>query len=98
MPWVIGFFFKWEENEYFSPYAYCFIYKSDLLNPNFVGKKKIYTDFLINLLSMSKVTFWFFNFIETKSINIYSFTNDNEMSLSVVGVKFLRRKEKKVCC
>ena len=34
------FFFKWEENKYFSPYACWFIFISDLLNPNFV--KKIY--------------------------------------------------------
>ena len=27
--------------------------------------------------SMSKVNFWFFSFIETKSLNIDSFTNDN---------------------
>ena len=38
VPWAISFFCKEEENEYFSPYAYCFIFKSDLLNPNFVEK------------------------------------------------------------
>ena len=36
--WAIFFFFKWEKNKYFSPYAYCFIFKSDLLNPKFVEK------------------------------------------------------------
>ena len=39
------------------------MYESDLLNPNFVEK-----------ISMSKVNFWFFSFIETKSLNIDSFT------------------------
>ena len=34
--WAILFFFKWEENKYFLPNAYCFIYKSDLFNPNFL--------------------------------------------------------------
>ena len=32
------FFFKWEENKYFSPYEYHFILKRDLLNLNFVEK------------------------------------------------------------
>ena len=50
LPWAIWFIF-WEENKYFSSYAYCFIFKSDLLNPNFVEKKIIfYTFFLGNLL------------------------------------------------
>ena len=43
---------------------------------------------------MSKVYFWFFSFIETKSLNIDLFTNENYISLSVIGFKFLRRKEK----
>ena len=39
-PPVLGHlvFFLWEESKYFSPYAYCFIFKSELLNPNFVEK------------------------------------------------------------
>ena len=39
------FFFKLEENKYFLPHAYYFIFKSDLLNPNFVEKKSFYTFF-----------------------------------------------------
>ena len=35
-------FFKSEENKYFSPYVYCIIYKSDLLNSNFVDKKNFF--------------------------------------------------------
>ena len=56
LPWVTSSalgharFFKWEENQYFSPYAYRFIYKSDLLNPNFVKKKLFNTVFLPKLL------------------------------------------------
>ena len=42
LPWAISFFFKWEEHKYFSPYAYCFIFKSDLLNSNFVEKKSYF--------------------------------------------------------
>ena len=48
LPWATSclgpacFVFKCEENKYFPPYAYCFLYKSDLLNPNFVGKKYIW--------------------------------------------------------
>ena len=48
--------------------------------------------------TMSEVIFWFFCFIETKGLNIDSFSNENQNELSVIGVKFLRRKEKKVCC
>ena len=40
-------FFKWEENKYFSPHAYCFIYKSDLLNPNFFEKKNYFILFFL---------------------------------------------------
>ena len=40
-------FFKWEENKYFSPYAYCFILKNDLLNPNFVEKKSYFILFFL---------------------------------------------------
>ena len=36
LSWATAFFFKSEENKFFSTYAYRFIYKSDLLNPNFV--------------------------------------------------------------
>ena len=43
-PLTFGHFvlvFKSEENKYFLPHAYCFIYYSDLSNPNFVEKKII---------------------------------------------------------
>ena len=40
-------FFKWQENKYFSPYAYCFIFKSDLLNPDFVKKKSYFILFFL---------------------------------------------------
>ena len=40
-------FFKWEENKYFSPYAYCFIFKSDLLNSNFVEKNSYFILFFL---------------------------------------------------
>ena len=42
LPWGNSFFFKWDENKYFSSYAYCFIFKSDLLNPNFVEKNSYF--------------------------------------------------------
>ena len=50
LPWAISFFFFFflrEENTYFSSYAYCFIFKSDLLNPNIVEKKSYFTLFLL---------------------------------------------------
>ena len=47
LPWAISFFFfKWEENKYFLPYGYCFIYKSNLLNPYFVKKNYFILVFL----------------------------------------------------
>ena len=80
---IFFFFFKSEENKYFSPYAYCFIYKSDLLNPNFVEKKIILYCFSYKIsFSMKKVNFWLFSFIEIKSLNIDSFTNENKNKLS----------------
>ena len=88
-------FFKWEENKYFSPYACWFIFKSDLINPNFVEKNSYLYCFSWKFtFSMSKVNFWIFGFIETKRLNIDSFTNENwnkfECHRSVVS----RRKEK----
>ena len=41
------FFFKWEENNYFSPYAYYFIFKIDLLNPNFVEENSYFILFFL---------------------------------------------------
>ena len=62
-------FFKWEENKYFSLYAYCFNFKSDLLNPNFVEKIYILYCFSSKFtISMSKINFWLFGFIETKML------------------------------
>ena len=44
---------------------------------------------------MSKVNSWMFGFIETKRLNIDSFTNENwNESLSVIGVKFPGEKKK----
>ena len=48
--------------------------------------------------SMSKVNSRLLSFIETKSWNIDLFTNKIKISSSIIGVKFLRRKEKKVFC
>ena len=53
LPWTTPclrpsrFFFKWEENKYSLLYAYCFLFKSDLLNPKFVGKKLYFILFLL---------------------------------------------------
>ena len=44
------FFFFFDENNYFLPYAYCYIFKSDLLNPNVEKKFIFYTVFLGKLL------------------------------------------------
>ena len=46
---------------------------------------------------MRKVHFRIFGFIETKRLNIDSFTNENwKISLSVIGVKFSGGKKKKL--
>ena len=47
LPWAISFFFKWEENKYFSPYAYCFIVEIELLNPKFVDKNSYFILFFL---------------------------------------------------
>ena len=47
LPEAISFFFKWEENKYLSPYVYCFIFKSDLLNSNFVEKYSYFIRFFL---------------------------------------------------
>ena len=47
LPWAIGFFFKWGDNKYFSLYAYCFIFKSHLLNSNFVKKNSYFILFFL---------------------------------------------------
>ena len=47
LPWAVSFFFKGEENKYFLPYAYCFIFKSDLLNPNFFEKNSYFILFFL---------------------------------------------------
>ena len=40
------FFFK-QENKYFSPYAYCFIFKSDIINQSFVEKNSYFILFFL---------------------------------------------------
>ena len=47
--------------------------------------------------SMSEVNFWMFGFIETKRLNIDSFTNENRNKFKCNRSKVFRRKEKKVC-
>ena len=99
LPWAISFFFKWEENKYFSPYAYSFVFKSNLLNPNFVLKNHILYCFSWKVtFSMSKVNFRMFGFIETKRLNIDSFRNENSNKFKCHRSKVTRRKEKKDCC
>ena len=45
--------------------------------------------------SMSKVNFWMFGFIETKRLNIDSFTNENWIKFKFHRSKVFRRKEEK---
>ena len=45
--------------------------------------------------SVSKGNFWIFGFIETKRLNINSFTNEN-WNKFVMGVKFTEEKKKNV--
>ena len=53
-------------------------FKSDLLRLNFVEKNHILYCFSWKVtFSMSKVNFWMFAFIETKRLNIDSFTDEN---------------------
>ena len=51
LPWAGGLP-KAGENKYFSPYAYCFIFKNDALNPNFFEKKIIFY-----IVSLEKLLF-----------------------------------------
>ena len=54
------------------------IFKSDLLNLNFVQKNSYFILFFWKVtFSMSKVNFWMFVFIEPRRLNIDSFTNEN---------------------
>ena len=46
-------------------------------------------------LSMGKVNFWIFGFIETKKLNIDSFTNENWNNLKCHRSEVSRKKEKK---
>ena len=48
--------------------------------------------------SMSKVNFWMFDFIQTKRLNIDSFTNENWNKFKCHRSKISRRKFKKFCC
>ena len=96
LPWAIPCL---GPDKYFSPYAYCFIFKSDLLKPNFFEKNPILYCFSWKVnFSMSKVSFWIFGFIETKRLNIDSFTNENWNKFKCHWSKVSRRKEKKNCC
>ena len=55
-----------------------FFFKSDRLNPNIVEKNYILYCFSWKVtFSMCKVNFWMFGFIETKRLNVDSFTNEN---------------------
>ena len=103
LPWATrclgpSIFFSNEKKKYFSPYAYYFIFKSNLLNLNFVEKNSYFILFFWKVIfSMRKVHFRIFGFIETKRLNIDSFTNENwKISLSVIGVKFSGGKKKKL--
>ena len=74
----------------------CFIFKTDLLNPNFI-KKKIHILYCFSwkvTFSMSKVNFWIFGFIETKRLNIDLFTNENWNKFKCHRSKVSRRKKK----
>ena len=64
--------------KYFSPYAYCFIFKSDLLNVNFVEKNSYFILFFLESYFFDEQSqFLDIRFIETKRLNIDSFTNEN---------------------
>ena len=90
-------FFKWEGNKYFSLYAYCFIFKSKLLNPNFVEKKSYFILFFLESYFFDEQSkFLDVRFHWNKKVN--SFTNENWNKLKCHRSKVSRRKEKKVCC
>ena len=107
-PWLgpSRFFFKWEENKYFSPYAYWFIFKSDLLNPNCVEKNSyVILLFLKSYFFDEQSKFLNVRFYwnkpkqtQTKRLNNDSFTNENLNKFKCHRSKVSRRKEKKVCC
>ena len=99
LPWAISFFFKWEENKYFSPYAYCFIFKSDLLNLNFVEKNPYFILFFLESYFFDKQSkFLDVRFYWKKRFNIDSFMNENWNKFKCHQSKVSRRKKKKVCC
>ena len=94
MPWAVSFSFKWEENKYFSRDPYFFIFNSDQLNPNFVEKNSYsILFFLESYFLMSKVNFWMFGFIETKRLDIDSFTNENWNKFKCHRSKVFRGKQ-----
>ena len=93
------FFFKWEENKYFLPYAYCCIFKSDLLNTNFVEKNPYFILFFLERYFFDKQSkFVDVRFYWKKRFNIDSFMNKNWNKFKCHQSKVSRRKEKKVCC
>lgn len=97
MPWSISFLLKREENKYFLPHAYCFIYKSALLNPNVAEKKNYFIPFFQKVtFSMSKVNFWSFSFIEIKRLNLDWFTNKNSDKFKDLLVKVSPKKKENI--
>ena len=98
LPWSISFLLN-KKKKIFSPYAYCFIYKNNRLNSNFVEKKIISYCFPYKVtFSMSKVNIRFFSFIETKSLNIDLFTNESQYKFKFHGGEVSPEKRKKVSC
>ena len=62
--------------------------------PNFAEKKIMLYFFSYKVIfSMSKVHFWFFSFIKTKSLNIDSFTNENKNKFVSSGQSFSGEKK-----
>ena len=94
LPWAISFFITWEENKYFSPYAYCFIFKSDLLNSNFVENNSYFILFFLERYFFDEHSnFWMFGFIETNRLNVDSFTNENWNKCKCHRSKVSQRKK-----
>ena len=101
LPWATpclgpsSFFFKWEENKYFSPYAYCFILKSDLWNPNFVQINSYFILFFLESYFFDEQSkFLDVRFYWNKKIK-HRFIYERNLKLSVNGVKFPGEKKKK---
>ena len=100
LPWAIFFFFEWEETKYFSPYAYCSIFKSDLINLNFIETNLYFILFILFILG----SYFFDEQSEVLDIRFYwnkkGYTSIHlrtkiVITLSVIGVKFPKEKKKK---